>query len=322
MVIMGTGSALPRRIVTNYELEKIVDTSDEWIKERTGIQKRHIMTGETLAELAQKAAERALESAGKTAGQVDLILVASISSRERFPCLACQVQERIGAENAAAFNISAACGGFLIACNTAYCYLKSGMYKNALIIGAEALSTITDWTDRSTCVLFGDGAGAVYVEWDEKKPYIPLQGAKGDGNGYLHCETLTGSSPFQDKEETGEEASIFMKMNGQAVYKFAVTESPKCIRKVLEAAGKKEEEIDYFILHQANLRILEGIARRLKQPMEKFPVNVDKNGNISAACLPVLLDEMNRDGRLKRGQKLILSAFGAGFTYGAVYMEW
>lgn len=320
MIILGTGSALPKHVVTNFDLEKIVDTSDEWIKERTGIQERHVMTTETLADLATEAAEKALDNAGKTAEDVDLIIVASISSKDRFPCLACQVQDRIGAKNAAAFNISAACAGFLISLNTAYCYLKSGMYKNALVIGAEALSGITDWTDRSTCVLFGDGAGAAYVEWDESKTYIPMQGAEGDTNRALSCECVTGSNPFREGKESGD--YTFMTMDGQAVYKFAVTRSPQCIKKVLEMADATAEDVDLFVLHQANLRIVEAIAKRMKQPMDKFPVNVHKNGNISAACLPILFDELNRSGKLQRGKKLVLSAFGAGFTYAAAFMEW
>lgn len=320
MIILGTGSALPKHVVTNFDLEKIVDTSDEWIQERTGIQERHIMTTETLSDLATEAAIKALENAGKSAEEVDLIILATVSSKDRFPCLACQVQDRIGAKNAAAFNISAACAGFLISLNTAYCYLKAGMYKNALIIGAEALSGITDWTDRGTCVLFGDGAGAAYVEWDESKTYIPMQGAQGDANRALACESVTGGNPFREGKESGD--SSFMTMDGQAVYKFAVTKSPQCIKQVLEMAGKTADEIDMYVLHQANLRIVEAIAKRMKQSMDKFPINVHKNGNISAACLPVLLDELNREGKLQRGQKLVLSGFGAGFTYAATYMEW
>ncbi len=320
MIILGTGSALPKRVVTNFEMEKLVDTSDEWIQERTGIRERHVITTETLQDLAAAACEKALENAGKKAKEVDLIIVASVSSKDRFPCLACQIQDRIGASHAAAFNVSAACAGFLISLNTAYCYLQSGMYKNALIVGAEALSGITDWTDRSTCVLFGDGAGAVYVEWDETKRYVPVQGADGSGGMALHCESVTGKNPFQEVSESGDNA--YLSMDGQAVYKFAVTRVPKCIQEVLGASNVSADEINHFVLHQANIRIIESIAKRLKQPMEKFPVNLYKNGNISAACLPVLLDELNREGKLVRGEKMILSSFGAGFTYGATFLEW
>ena len=320
MIILGTGSALPKRVVTNFDLEKIVDTSDEWIQERTGIRERHVITTETLQDLAVEACEKALEDAGKKAEDVDLILVASVSSKERFPCLACQVQDRIGAKKAAAFNISAACAGFLISLNTAYCYLKSGMYQNALIVGAEALSGITDWKDRSTCVLFGDGAGAVYVEWKKDHIYIPMQGSDGAGGSSLCCESVTGSNPFQEVAEKKEDG--FLKMDGQTVYRFAVTKVPQCIRSVLDKGKISAEDVDLFVLHQANIRIIEAVAKRMKQPLEKFPVNIDRNGNISAACLPVLIDELNQQGKLKRGQKIVLSGFGAGFTFAAAFLEW
>lgn len=289
--ITGTGSALPEQRVTNFDLAKKVDTSDAWIRERTGIVERRIsdeQKGESVAFLSAKAAEKALEMAGRTAQEIDLILVATCSPEMMLPCCACQVQGILGAQNAVAFDINAACSGFLFALETAYAYLKTGLYRNALIIGAEVLSKLVDWSDRSTCVLFGDGAGAVLIEKDEaesEEHFLSFsQGSDGAKGMVLSCERHG-----------------YIQMNGQEVYRFAVKQVPACIDAALERAGLSVSDIDMFVLHQANVRIIEAVAKRLKVDMEKFPVNLDRVGNMSSATVPVLLDELNREGKLKAG---------------------
>lgn len=306
--ITGTGSALPEKRITNFDLQKMVETSDEWIRERTGICERRVtQKEETLACLAAKAAENALQMAGKRAEEIDMILVATCSPDDMLPCCACQVQGLIGAKNATAFDLNAACSGFLFGLQTAYAYLQSGMYKNALVIGAEVLSKLVDWTDRSTCVLFGDGAGAALLECSSgPKQFLGfVQGATGEKGMVLSC-ARTGN----------------IRMNGQEVYRFAVKQVPQCIEEVLSRTDLQVGDIDLFILHQANVRIIEAVAKRLKADIEKFPVNLDKVGNMSSATIPVLLDELNRQGKIKKGQKVVLSGFGAGLTYGACVLIW
>jgi 3-oxoacyl-[acyl-carrier-protein] synthase-3 len=315
--ITGTGSALPERILTNADLEKMVDTSDEWISERTGIKQRRISNGDTVASLAAKACENALKSAGKAADEVELILVATCSPELLLPCCACQVQSIIGAENAVAFDINAACAGFLFALETARAYISSGMYKNALVVGSEVLSKLVDWSDRSTCVLFGDGAGAVYVEkCDDGSGIISMvQGSDGSKGMVLYCgERLSEAS--KDYQDT------FVHMDGREVYKFATKQVPACIEEALLKANIAVEDIDLFLLHQANKRIIESIAKHLKTDISKFPINLDHVGNMSSAAIPVLLDELNKSGIINKGQKLVLSGFGAGLTYGACVMIW
>lgn len=318
MKILGTGSMIPDCVVTNQDLEKIVDTSNEWIVERTGIESRHIATTETTTYLAAKACERALADAGKKAEDVDLILVATVSDDQKLPCTACEVQSILGATNATAYNINAACAGFLFALNMAEAYFLAGVYKSALIVGAEVLSKIMDWKDRGTCVLFGDGAGAAYVEAGGDKSVF-MQGSDGFKGQALSCGLPQNHSPFFKEE--GEEHP-FIAMDGKAVYQFAVSTVPKCVEKVLEMSHTPIEEIDYFILHQANERIIRSVAKKLHQDIEKFPMNIQKNGNISAASIPVLLDELNKMGKINRGQKLVLSGFGAGLTFGATVLTW
>lgn len=318
MKILGTGSQIPDCIVTNKDLEKMVDTTHEWIVERTGIESRRIATTQTTTDLAAEACRKALENAGKNPKDVDLILVATVSDDEKLPCTACKVQSIIGASNATAYNVNAACAGFLFALNMAEAYFVSGMYRSALIVGAEVLSKLMDWSDRSTCVLFGDGAGAVYVEASEDAA-VCVQGSDGVRGNALVCGLPANHSPYFTKEE---EKNPYIEMDGRAVYQFAVSTVPKCIEGVLEKAGMNAQDIDYFVLHQANERIIQSVAKRLHQPIEKFPMNVQKRGNISAASIPVLLDELNKSGVLKRGQKLILSGFGAGLTYGATLLTW
>lgn len=321
--IVGTGSALPDQVVTNFDLQKLVDTSDEWIRERTGISTRRISTGDTVASLAAKACENALSLAGKKAEEVDLILVATCSMEMLLPNCACQVQSTIGAKNAVAFDLNAACAGFLFALQTAYAYLKCGFYKNALVVGSEVLSKLMDWTDRSTCILFGDGAGAVYLETDasnESENMLSfVQGADGDKGMVLQCLARDLNNPFIDGTST---SNPYIQMNGQEVYRFAVKQVPNSIEQALAQAGLSVEDIDLFVLHQANIRIIEAVAKRLHVDIEKFPINLDRTGNMSSATVPVLLDELNRAGKLQKGQKIVLAGFGAGLTYGACVMKW
>lgn len=320
MHILGTGSALPSTVVTNDDLTKYMETSDEWIRERTGIGSRHLSTGETVASLAIEACNKALENAGKKAEDVELILVATCSPEMMLPCCACQVQAGIGASKAVAFDVNAACAGFLFSLNTAYSYLKSGMYKNALVVGAEVLSKIMDWEDRTTCILFGDGAGAVYVEAaeDEEDTYSFVQHSDGVKGMVLKCGTRDLNNPLYK----GEEQSKFVWMDGREIFKFAVGQIPVCINEVMDKAGLTKDNIDLFILHQANKRIISSIAKRMELPEDRFPTNVERVGNMSSAAIPVLLDECNRNGQLKKGMRLVLSGFGAGLTFGASIISW
>ena len=323
--ITGTGRALPENTVTNFDMAKIVETSDEWIRERTGIAERRISTGDTVASLSAKACELALEMAGKKAEDVDLIIVATCSPEMLLPCAACQVQGIIGAKNAVAFDLNAACSGFLFGLSTVYGYLQSGLYRNALVVGAEVLSKIIDWTDRSTCVLFGDGAGAAFVEAVEENGdnagIISIsQGSDGARGMVLSCQERKLENPYIENA-IGEENN-YVHMDGQEVYKFAVKQVPMCIQDALNRSGFSVEDIDHFVLHQANVRILEAVAKRLKADIAKFPMNLNRVGNMSSATIPVLLDELNREGKLKKGDKIVLSGFGAGLTYGACVMIW
>lgn len=317
--IIGTGSALPQKQVFNTDLEKMMDTSDEWIRERTGIGSRYISTGETVADLAVQASLHALDNAGYAPEQIDLLLVATCSPESGIPSVACQVQSRIGADNAVAMDLNAACAGFLFALHTVYAYVEAGIYKSALIVGAEGLSKILDWSDRGTCILFGDGAGAAVVEKTEKGGVLGfVQHSDGKRGGVLRCDTRELNSPFASVPME----SPFVQMDGREVFAFAVRQVPAGIREVLEKTGKSKEDVDLFILHQANRRIIEGISKRLAIEIERFPVNLDRVGNMSSAAIPVLLDELNRQGTLKRGMTLVLSGFGAGLTWGACVLEW
>lgn len=321
--ILGTGSAVPVRRVENRELETFLDTSDEWIRERTGIGSRHAADGETTTSLAAEACLRALENAGKRPEEVDLILAATVSPEHSFPCLACEIQAAIGADNAAAYDINAACAGFLFALDSAAAFLQCGIYRNALIVGAEVLTKLVDWQDRSSCILFGDGAGAAFVAAEGDNVVAMVQGASGKKGMVLSRKEPPVRTPFcTNAPETAAEGSAYLEMNGQEVFRFAVSQVPESIQEVLEKAGWDKSEVDYYILHQANARIIRSIAKRMGEPEEKFPMNLEHYGNMSSASIPVLLDEMNRDGRIKRGDKLILAGFGAGLTYGATAVIW
>lgn len=315
--IAGTGSFLPERVVDNFEIARMVDTSDEWIQIRTGIRTRHIATDETVAGMATEAAKRAVENAGITPEEIDLIIVSTVSAEQSLPCVACEVQKALGAKGAAALDVNSACSGFITGYQMAAGQIKAGLAKTALVIGSECLSNYVDWTDRGTCILFGDGAGAAILKADcaPEDLRIPCvlhaDGSKGDS---LTCSLGHGKNKVPYDE--------YYRMDGRAIFKFAVKKVPEVIHEVLDLSGHTVEEIDYFILHQANKRIIDAIAKRLRQDESKFPMNIMDNGNISSACIPMLLDDMNRKGLLKPGMKLVLAGFGAGLTWGGFYLEW
>lgn len=316
--IIGTGSYLPETIVTNDDLSKIMDTSDEWISSRTGIRERHLVKEETTTSMCMEAAKRALADAKLSAEEIDLIIVGTITAEHITPSAACEVQAGIGAQNAIAFDVNAACSGFLFALHIAHSYLQAGIFKNALILGAETLSKIMDWNDRSTCVLFGDGAGAAVVSASDLGVLGFDLGSDGAKGHVLSCRNRENNNPLVQNPI----AQDYVHMDGQEVYKFAVSTVPKSIEKVLEQAQMTPSDVDYFVLHQANIRIIQSVAKRLKVSEEKFPIGLDHCGNISAGSVPILLDEMNKKGMLKPGDKLVLSGFGAGLTWGTTVLEW
>lgn len=309
----------------------MVETSDEWIRERTGIAERHVSVGETVVTLASEAARKALEQAGKRAEEIDLILVATCSPEQYLPCCACQVQAAIGAVNALAFDVNAACSGFLFALNTADAYLRTGLAENALVIGSEVLSKLVDWTDRGSCILFGDGAGAVVVERCEASPGILGRAlhSDGTGGGVLQCGARELTTPYArtsaaktDQNQPTDGREPYIQMDGQEVYRFATRRVPQCIEEALSDAGLTVPDIDLFVLHQANARIIDAVAKRLHADRDKFPTNLERVGNMSSASIPVLLDELNRQGKLHRGDRIVLAGFGAGLTIGACVMTW
>lgn len=318
-VICGTGSAVPTKVLDNDDLSQIVDTSDEWIRERTGIVRRHIAKEETCVSLAVEAVQKALKQSGLSAEEIDLVIVSTISSNVVLPGVACEVQKKIGAVNAVCYDLSAACTGFVLAYQNAQVYLQTGIYRSALIIGSECLSHLVNWKDRGTCILFGDGAGAAVLRSEEGTGFLPAAHSDGSRGEALRCRSyLDGAKEWQ----MSHPEEYQMQMDGQAVFKFAVRQVPGVIREVLDKNGLRLEDIDWIILHQANRRIVEAVSRHLQQPLEKFPMNMQEYGNTSSASIPILLDEMNRDQRLQKGQKIILAGFGAGLTWGASILEW
>lgn len=319
--IIGTGSYLPKKVADNHFLSTIVDTDDEWIRQRTGIKERHLSNGkEGTTYMATHAAEAALENAGITADELDMIIVATVSADTYVPSTSCQVQGAIGAIRATCFDLNAACSGFLFAMNTAYAYIEMGMAKTILIIGAETLSREVDWSDRSSCILFGDGAGAAIMRQEEGKGGLiaSVTGSDGSQGDVLTCRGRGIQNPFHQSKRKKD----YLRMEGQAVFRFAVTMVPRCIKQILKKTGYDTEDIKFFVLHQANVRILELIAKRLKVDIDKFPMNLDHYGNTSSASIPILLDELNRNNLLEPGDKIVLSGFGGGLTWGAVLIEW
>lgn len=316
--IIGIGSYVPDTVVTNQDLMKFLDTDDAWIRERTGICERRVSKDMGTCGLAIEAAKRAIDDAGIDPKEIDLIVLATSSGDRAFPAAAMDVQAAIGAVNAVGFDITAACSGFIFGLHIAHSFFAAGIYKTALIIGAETLSKVVDWTDRGTCILFGDGAGAAVVRASETGIIRTLMGSDGTKGWTLECQARNlGNCLNGIKPELG-----FMKMDGKEIFKFAVRKVPEIVAKILEDAQINPDEIKYFVLHQANFRILEAVSRRLKVPMDRIPINIDRYGNTSAASVPILLDELKRDGKLERGDKLVLAGFGAGMTWGATLLEW
>lgn len=317
--ICGTGSYIPEKTVSNDQLAQIVDTNDAWIRERTGIVRRHVAEEDTVVSMGAKAAERALENAGISPEEIDLILLGTSSSNVIFPAGACAIQQKIGAVNAAGLDVSAACTGFVAVFQIGQAYIQSGMARTILLIGADSMSRLVDWKDRSTCILFGDGAGAAVLRAEESQKKVCSVLHSDGGKGW----TLTCDSRHRDgARDLSEDASTYIRMDGGEVFKFALTRVPEAVREVLKKAELSTEDVSWFLLHQANVRIIDGVARRLRLGMERFPSNMEEYGNTSAASIPILMDEMNRGGKLQRGQKIVISGFGAGLTWGASVFEW
>ncbi len=305
--VIGIGRYVPERVMTNEELERMVDTSDEWIRTRTGIEERRIADKEMdTSHMAELAAKEALNDAGLDASEVDLILVATVTGDYGFPSVACLIQERLGAKNAVAMDLSAACAGFIYGMITAKQFIQTETYKNILVIGVEKLSKITDWEDRNTAVLFGDGAGAAVIAPVENDKGILSFDMGSDGSGAKHL--------YQNGD--------LLYMNGREVFKFAVRQMPESSMKVVEKAGLSKEDVDFLIPHQANIRIMEAARERLDLPKEKMAVTVSKYGNTSSSSIPIALVEALEEGKIKDGDVLVLVGFGGGLTWGAVALRW
>jgi 3-oxoacyl-[acyl-carrier-protein] synthase-3 len=316
--IVGTGFYVPEKILTNSDLEKMLDTTDEWIRTRTGIKERRIADdNEATSDLAIKAARKALEDAKISNKKVDLIVVATLSPDYAFPSTACLVQNKLGIKDAWAFDIEAACSGFIYALSVAEAIIKSGTCNTALVIGAEIFSRILDWKDRNTCVLMGDGAGAVVLREVENGKGILHTYLGADGSGADLMKQPAGGSRLPANEETVRQGLHYFKMQGNEVFKLAVRMMSDSAMTALKKAGLSNKDIDLIIPHQANIRILSAMARRLSLPMEKVMVNIDKYGNTTSASIPIALDEALKQGRIKEGDIVVLVAFGAGLTWGA-----
>ncbi len=313
--VAGTGSALPKKVITNDDLSKIVDTDDEWIKKRTGISSRHILSDETITDIAFMAADAAIADSKIDVADLDLIIVSTVSSDYLTPSLACIIQGHIGA-TCPAFDISAACTGFIYALDIAKNYFQSGNAKNILIVSADAMSRIVDWTHRSTCVLFGDGAGAVVLS--KGSDLLAIKLTSESNLDIISIPHVTGNSPFSELKKD----LSYIKMDGRETYKFAFAAICKNTNDVAQLAGIDVNDIDYFITHQANIRIIEAAQQRMNVPIEKFLNNIDSAGNTSSATIPILLDQENKKGTFKPGDILVLNSFGAGLTTGAAIIRW
>jgi len=317
--IAGTGSFLPAKVLTNADLEKMVDTSDEWILDRTGIRERHVaVDGETTCDLSEQAARRAIDSAGLDPKDIDLIVVATTTPDRVFPSTACLLQERLDIHGCAAFDIQAVCTGFVYALGIADKFIRTGAAKHALVVGAETLSRIVDWKDRSTCVLFGDGAGAVVISAGD---------APGIINSHLHAdgqykELLTVPAGISQGYDKVQENKAFMQMQGNEVFKVAVNTLGRIVDETLKKNGLKKTDITWLVPHQANIRIITATAKKLGMSMDHVVVTVDRHGNTSAASIPLAFDEAVRDGRIKRGDTILMEAFGGGFTWGSVLLKY
>jgi 3-oxoacyl-[acyl-carrier-protein] synthase-3 len=320
--IVATGAGIPEQVITNDDLAKIVDTSDEWISQRTGIKERHISGGEDLSFYAAKAAKQILDRAGVPAEDVELIVVATVTADYGTPSAACMVQKAIGASRAVAFDVTAACSGFLYGVSVADKFIRCGVYRNALVIGGEILSKIVDWTDRSTCVLFGDGAAGVLLERTDSEEGVLLEelGAQGDMYEVLTEGHVPPANAFNQVEPLKEQDYVYM--DGRAVFKFATKKIVSSVSHVLEEAHVTPDEIKYFIPHQANARIVEVAAKKLKVPYERFYMNIEHYGNTSAASIPIALNEMSEKGLLETGDKIVLCGFGGGLSWGTILIQW
>lgn len=326
--IIGTGSAFPEKVLTNDDIAKMVETSDEWIRERTGIRERHVADlgnpAEQNSSLGFRAAQRALEMAGKKPEDIDAIFYATCTPDTLIPSTACWVQQKLGAMNAWAVDLNAACSGFVFALATADQYMRSGQIKTALVIGSDVLSAFTNWEDRNSCILFGDGCGAAVVQRtsadDEHR--ILSSHMRTDGNLWELFHILAGGSNLEVTPERYELKHHKMQMKGREIFKVAVKTLSEFAERALEANGLTKDDVSWVIPHQANLRIIEGVAKRLDLPMEKMIVNIDRYGNTSAATVPTALDEAVRDGRIKKGDIVLLDVFGAGLTYGSILIRW
>lgn len=320
--ITGTGSYVPTKVLTNLELERMVATSDQWIVERTGIRERHLVTpGEACSDLAVKAAERALKAAGVSAAELDLILLATCTGDYPLPATACLVQHRLGATRAAACDLGAACCGFVYALSVADAYVKTGL-RHVLVIGSEVMSAITDWTDRNTCILFGDGAGAAVVSASNGERGILSSHLRSDG---ALCDLITvpgGGSRNPPSEKMVAERMQFIKMKGNETFKVAVRTLEEIARETLAANNFTVKDLDLYVPHQANARILKSVADRLGLPLEKMMLNLDRYGNTSAASIPIALDEAVQSGLIKEGSLVMIGAFGAGLTWASGLIRW
>lgn len=317
--IAGTGGYLPAKVLTNHDLEKLVDTSDAWITERTGIKQRHIVAdGETTCDMAEAAARRALQMAGRDAQDIDLIIMATTTPDKIFPSTACLLQKRLNIRGCAAFDIQAVCTGFVYALGIADRFIRTGGARCALVIGAEAISRLLDWTDRTTCVLFGDGAGAVVLEAAEEPGILSTHlHADGSFEHLLHVPQGVGQGYSRMIE-----GQAFMQMKGNEVFRMAVRTLGRIVDETLAANAITQEDIDWLIPHQANHRIIEATAHKLKMSMDRVVVTIDEHGNTSAASIPLALDVAVRDGRIKRGEVVIMEAFGGGFTWGSALLKY
>lgn len=321
--ILGTGHYVPEKTVTNADLEKIVDTSDAWIQSRTGICKRHFAeTGMNTSDMCTIAARQALEMASITATDIDMIIVCTLTPDTTIPSTACIVQKNLGAEHAAVFDLYAACSGFTYGAVTAAQYIETGMFTHVLVIGAEVLSRFLDFSDRNTCVLFGDGAGAAVLGPVEAGFGILGTDMGADGRGGEHLNIPASGVAVLPTEEARKQGLTYIKMNGKEVYKFAVKVMGQTAVNALERAGIAPENVDLMVPHQANIRIIQSAAKRLQLPMEKVFVNIDKYANTSGASIPIALDEAQRQGRIKYGDNVVLAGFGAGLTWAALAMKW
>ena len=318
--IAGTGSYLPEKVLTNAEITQFVETPDEWIVARTGIRERHVAAeGETTSDLGYQAAVRAMEAAGVTAGELDLIIMGTTTPDLIFPSSACLMQHKLGANGCPAFDVNAACSGFIYALTIADKFIRSGAAKTALVVGSETLTRMLDWSDRGTCVLFGDGAGAVVLKADTETGILSTHMHADGGKKELLWNPVGVSAGFKMDEPN---AGVRVLMTGNEVFKHAVKALDSVVEEALEANGMDRHDIDWLVPHQANLRIIEATAKRLEMPMERVIVTVDRHGNTSSGSVPLALDEAVRAGKIQRGQLVLLEAFGGGFTWGSALLRY